>query len=467
MKKPKKNSDLSFKLETIFFLSGKDKKQLFENLTLMITSGIGMMATFKSLEVEAKKGILGKLIGRMGDEVAQGQQFWKVIKKYKLVPDHMITIIRIGEESGKLNENLNIVIEYMQREDDFRSKLRSASIYPMFVLIMLGIIASGISLFVLPNLAATYSNLNIDLPTLTKVMIDVGLFLDDHGMVVVPSIVAGTLALFYVIFVYHRTRFIGQEIMLRAPGIGGLIKEVEMSRLGYLFGTLLDAGVPLVESIKLMRFATTYKAYSRFYSELAEKIESGQTFFQGFAITKRAKSLISLYARQMIISSEKTAMLNESLTKIGKVYTRRSENTSKNLTVMIEPILLIVVWLGVAVIAFAVIMPVYTLSSSLSPDDEFQESQISDKQNDKPEAINLETDEAADQAELDILQSITVGETGAGYLNVRSSIGGDIIEQINDGQSYEYIESENGWYKIKLTDGRTGWVNGSYVIIED
>jgi type IV pilus assembly protein PilC len=462
----------SFRLINRIAVSGKQKKELFENLTLMITSGVDMLSALNSLEMESKSRFMKKIIESMRGDIENGAKFWTVVEKYGLVPPIFIPIVKIGEESGKLDQNLQIIIDYIQKEEDFRSKLRSASVYPLFVMGVLLVVGSGVGLFILPNLAATYSNLKIDLPWITKVFIDVGKFLGTYGFYAVPAFFAIVFFIVYFVFIFKKTKFIGQAIMFRAPGIGKLIKEVEISRFGYLLGTLLGAGVPILRSIELLKEATGYKVYANIYAKLIPEIEGGRTFEQGFQTVGSARKYISTYSRQLIIASERTGKMPEALLKIGQVYTRRSEYSSKNLSVIIEPLLLIFVWLGVAVMSFAVVLPIYTLTSSLSSEGTTY-TNTNTGQTTTTRTLKGKTAEEIAQIQVDNsstynpLSDVKIGTTGDGYLNVRSAVQGSVIDQININQTFTILDENSGWYKIQLANGKTGWVNGSLIVINN
>jgi len=461
-----------FQRPLFFVITKREKRNIFENLSLMVTSGVSFESALQSLLEEFRSGAINRMLESMMNELQEGSKISEIFQKHKILPAYMLAIIKIGEESGRLNENLEIVVEYIRREEDFNSRIRSASLYPVTVFFTLLVIATGVGLFVLPSLASTYSNLKLDLPMLTRVLIKVGTFLGEHGFVAVPIFLVSVFLIFYVIFIFSKTKFIGQFILLKLPGIGKLIRGLEIARFGYLLSVLLGAGVHILDGFKLLSSATEYRSYRRSYKLITEGIDNGKSFQETFEANSYIGKNIPAYTRQMIISAEQSGTLQEAFSKISENYTRKSDYSSKNLTVLIEPILLIIVWVGVAVLAFAVVLPVYTLTSSLSEQGNNSVSNNSST-NDQEKTLTITKVQEGDLDALEHpenynpLEDIQFTTTGQGYLNIRSSIGGSVIDQILTGETYKFTEERNGWYRIVLKDGTTGWVNGSFVSINE
>jgi len=144
-----------------------------------------------------------------------------------------------------------------------------------------------------------------------------------------------------------------------------IIQQMELARFGYLLGSLLQAGMPIVDSIRSIKETAGFYNYRKFYKYLESSVEEGNSFQRSFLEYKRIKKILPPPIQQMIITSEKSGHLSETLKKIGSVFEERLENTTKNLTVILEPVLLVIVWLGVVAVALAVILPIYGLIGGL------------------------------------------------------------------------------------------------------
>jgi MSHA biogenesis protein MshG len=220
--------------------------------------------------------------------------------------------------------------------------------------------------FLLPRLATTFSQLDVELPAASRVLIGVGTFLKAHGIVAVPAGLLAGAAIVYVLFVAPPTRHIGRRMLFMFPGIGRLLHEVENAQFGYLLGTLLNAGLPVTQALGLLAGATTAPQYQKFYNYLSQSLDDGFSFKESMARYKGSASLIPRPVQQMIAAGERSGSLPEVLLTIGRTYEQKADTTTSNLEAIIEPVMLIVVWVGVMVVAVAVVVPIYSLVGGLN-----------------------------------------------------------------------------------------------------
>lgn len=360
----KKKSFLSFLFKDI--VSRKAKEQFFENFGLMLSSGIDVIVALGIIKNESKSRGIKSIISYIESDIQDGLPIWKSLENVRLLPIHYLSIVRVGEESGRLPENIKIVVRQMQKDREFKSKTRSASLYPSMVIILMTVVGSVVALFVLPRLTTVYKSLDVELPLITQMMIAVGDFMGQYGTIVVPAFFLFLGILYYFIFVNNTLKFIGQAILLKLPLIRKVLIEVETSRFGLLLGTLLKAGYPILDAIDLLIYSTNFARYKKFYTYLGKEIGNGLNFQQAFAGYIHIERIIPAYARQLIISAEQSGKLPDELIKLGELFEKRNESTIKDLTVVLEPLLLIVVWVGVSFIALAIILPIYNLVGNIT-----------------------------------------------------------------------------------------------------
>jgi len=217
----------------------------------------------------------------------------------------------------------------------------------------------------LPKLATVFTQLKVKLPLLTQIFINIGIFLGANGSWAVPSFIIAFLLLIYIIFFFKFTKGIGQFLVVHAPIFKKIIQQMEIARFGYLLGSLLDAGMPIVESIRSIKETSSFYNYRKFYTFLESSVEDGNSFQTSFSKYRGIKKLIPSPIQQMIVAAEQSGHLSTSLKKIGNVYEEKLEDTTKNLSVILEPVLLVIVWLGVMAVALAVIVPLYGLIGGL------------------------------------------------------------------------------------------------------
>lgn len=343
------------------FYSRKEREYLVENLSVLVGAGMGVVPALDAISTELKSAGVKRAVAGMRAEVDAGSTLWRAASATGLFPQAAISLVRIGEQAGKLAENLKAIAVQEQKDTLLRNKVRTALLYPVFVLTLTVIVGVGVAWFVLPRLSEVFASLDVDLPAITTLFIGLGNFLASYGNIAVPAFVVVTLVLVYIFFYAPKTKYIGQELLFQLPGVKRLIQEVELVRLGYLLGTLLDAGLPVVDALESLRAATISRSYAKFYQYIRDAVASGESFAKSFVSYKASRKLIPLPVQQMIVAAERSGSLASTLIKIGQIYEAKSETSTKNLAVVLEPILLVIVWLGVLLVALAVILPLYSL----------------------------------------------------------------------------------------------------------
>ncbi len=358
--KTEKPQTARYRLPANFGL-GKEQDYFIENLSMLVAAGMPILSALDAIAKELRSRRIKKIIALIREEIESGSPIWKALQKTGLFAGHIISLIRLGEESGSLAENLKLVAIEQEKDRALRSKLRSAMMYPAFVLSLTVIIGAGVAWFILPKLALVFAQLRIDLPLITKILIGAGIFLGKYGEYAVPAAIAVIAVLLYFLFSFSKTKTIGQFILFSLPGVRQLIKEVELARLGYLLGTLLQAGLPITQALNSLASATEISPYRKFYEHLRDSVEDGNSFQKSFISFGRINYLIPVPIQQLIIVSEESGTLAGTLLKIGRIFDAKADTTTKNLAAVLEPILLVIVWLGVVVLALAVILPIYSL----------------------------------------------------------------------------------------------------------
>lgn len=344
----------------------KERDHFIENLSMLVLSGMTITEALRSVVKETKDDRMKEILNRVMEDIEAGSPIWKAFTETKLFRGYTLSLIRLGEESGKLADNLKVIALQEEKDREFKGKVKSALMYPIFVLSLTAFIGIGISWLILPKLAKIFTDLKLDLPLITKVLIAFGEFLNKHGLIAVPVGMMILGGIFYIIFVYKKTKILGEYIIFSIPGIKTLMEEIEVARFGYLLGTLLDAGLPITRAIESLENATETVRYKRFYTHLRESIDMGNSFQKSFESYVKIRKILPQSVEQLVVSGEQSGNLVKTLMKVGQVLEAKSDQTTKNLTIIMEPILLVIVWAGVVTVAFAVILPIYSLVGGLN-----------------------------------------------------------------------------------------------------
>lgn len=466
--KKKKKSSLS----TIYVGIGKERNYFIENMSMLVGSGLGIVPAIRAVKEEIKSKAMKGLLDQIANDVENGFPMWEAFKRSTIFGENLISLIRTGEESGRLHQNLKLIAEQEEKSRQFKSKLRGAMMYPVLVMILTVTVGMGIAIFILPRLATVFTQLQLELPKITEILIGVGSYLGENGATVIPLVFIGLLILMYFIFIFKKTKFIGQSILFGLPVIHNLVMQLEVSRFTYLLGSLLNAGIPIDQALtSLMRSASVVK-YKKFYKFLLDHIKSGGTFQSAFEEYKHLNRYIPSTVQQLVIAGERSGNLSEILLKVSVSYEEKTETLTKNLSVLLEPILLIIVWLGVVAVALGVILPVYNLIGGLNQADQGSqvaspsEAAIDELLTQPDDETNVEQNIVEEAQEIkETAELITVLETGIGYLNVRAepAASAKLLQRILPGEEYEFVIEQNGWIKIVINDEQDGWVSSQYV----
>ncbi len=346
-------------------LSFKEREYFIENLSLLLKAGVSVSAAITSLGDSSRSKLMQHAMRQMQADIESGSSLGIALERTGIVSDQTLALVRLGEESGHLVENMQLAAQQEEKRHIFHSKVRSALIYPSFVLGLTVLVGLGVAWFLLPKLAVTFSQLHVNLPAVSKVMIGLGVFLKEHGIIAVPIFFAVIMGIGYVLFAAPKTKFIGQRILFMLPGISRLMREVEVAQFGYLLGTLLDAGLPITKSLNLLAGSSRSIDYQKLYAYLENSLQDGQTFEQSLKAYKKISKLLPSAVQQMVIAGEQSGSLSQVLGTIGRTYESKADVTTQNLQAILEPIMLVIVWIGVMVVAVAVIVPIYSLVGGL------------------------------------------------------------------------------------------------------
>ena len=495
--KKKKKSILSFS-----FGFGEEKEYFIENLAMLLSSGMDIIESLEAIKSEVRSTKLINIIDQLIEDISSGFSLSSGLAKTGILPPHIIALIRIGEESGRLDESLKVVVTKQAKTRSFKSKIRAAMMYPVFVMAIALVVGIGIAWFILPRLSTVFGQLNLKLPLVTRLLMDLGAFLSKYGTVVVPSFIIGLILIIYFLFIFSKTKFIGQWILFSIPGIKNLIREAELARFGYIMGTLLSSGLPVLEALSSLKDSGTLRSYGKIYNYLHDQVEEGKSFEESFTTNKKLKKYIPTPIQSLIAAGERSGSLSKIFLNISENFEVKTELTTKNLSVILEPLLLVVVWLGVVAVALAVILPIYSLVGGLSnkssgsadggagttrpvsvsaPSASTVPTAITVPSMSTSSVIIIGPKSLSSTFSNSVSSTIStsslivpiplapgmleVAPNSLGYLNIRtaSSSKSELIRKALVGEQFKINDKQDGWYQIILGSGQYGWVSAQYV----
>ncbi len=340
----------------------QSQSQFFiQNLSILVGAGMSITAALTSVLEEVRSFRMRSALKDIIADVDEGQPLSKAIGRAGIVSPYILALIATGERSGRLSDNLAIASAQNEKEAGFRSRVRSALAYSSFVLIIALVVGVGTAWYILPQLASFFTSFDVPLPLITRAIIAVGLFLQAYGFVFVPLFIIVFLGFFYFFFSFPKTRFIGHSILFHLPLFKDLIKSTEISRFGFITGTMLKAGIPITEVFATLPTTTTFQNYATLYQFMGSRLEEGLSFQRLFALYPNLTSVMPSAVRQMIVAAEQSGSLSDTLIRIGSIYEAKVEAVSRNIPAFLEPALLLVIGSLVALLALGILMPVYSI----------------------------------------------------------------------------------------------------------
>lgn len=348
-----------------FHISASEREYLSNNLMLELKAGLGVGDALEAIKDSTKSKRLRDALSQIQRQVDDGSPLWKALEASGILPTSTVALARVGEQSGNLVENLQIAAVQEAKQRTLKANIRAAMLYPSFVIGLTILIGIGVAWFLLPRLSETFTQLNVELPLISKFMLGIGTFLKSNGWWAVPASLAFFMFVLCVFSVVPAAKRLGQRVALHIPGVSRLIHEAELARFGHLAGSLLGAGLSITETFRLLAEATPSPAYRNLYVFLGQQLEQGLSFKESFKNNPHTEQLIPLPVQQIIIAAERSGSLVTSFESMASTYEDRAAITTRNLEAIIEPILLVVVWVGVMGVAVAVILPIYSLVGGL------------------------------------------------------------------------------------------------------
>ncbi len=328
---------------------------------MLVASGMDVFSTLTILSEGTRSLRIRQMIHTLKNDIDSGIPLWQALKKTHSLSSYAISLIKLGEETGRLPQHLAMIISEQKKNRTFQSKIHSAMMYPILILSISVIVTIGIAWFILPHLSTVFSQLKMDLPLFTRILLGVGEFLRLYGIFAVPCFgIVAALGIYFVFF-FSKTSFIGQAIIFYMPIIRRILQEIELARFGSLLGSLLSAGLPIVEALRSLSDATSIGIYKKFYTQCATMVQDGSSLYEAIHSFRKHARLIPIPIQGMVSAAEQSGKLSETLLSIGAMYEEKSASSSQNLSALLEPILLIVIWLGVVGVALSVILPIYNL----------------------------------------------------------------------------------------------------------
>jgi type IV pilus assembly protein PilC len=340
----------------------EDTVTMTKNLSVMLEAGLTVPESLAVLE-EQTTGAMKKVLTEVSKEVQGGSALADAIKKHpRVFTPLFVSSVSIGESSGTLSENLTHLATQMERALEIRRSIQGAMLYPGVVISATVILGLALATFVLPQMASIFTSLNIELPWATRVMIWFAEVFQDHGRWLSPTII---VAIFGFITFLRRPAIkpFVDYITLKIPGVKPFLHNINRAQFCRSVGTMLQSGVPIQETLSIGSNILPNTLYNRSVAHMSERIASGDGFAE---IMEAYPNYYPKMIQRMVAVGERSGSLGDSLLFLAKFYEEKVARQAKNMSTIIEPLLLIFIGLGVGFLAIAIFTPIYSVTGGLT-----------------------------------------------------------------------------------------------------
>ena len=340
-----------------------DKMLFTRRLAVMLKAGIPILESLSVLENQSTNSAMKRVLADIGKSIKNGQTLVKAMEHNKWVFDDLyLSIVGVGEESGKLEENLEYLAREMGKTYDFQRRVRGAMLYPMLIVAAAAGVGGWISLFVLPKLVTLFTSLEVELPLSTRILLFAAQFMKSYGWWVAGA----GVGLGVGGWVWAKSpvgKPIWDRMVLKIPVWGQLAQNVQVAGFCRNMGIMLKAGLPVAVCLETAKRAAGNTIFRKYFETLGKAVDQGKSLEKELA--SGGYKHFPLLASRMIGVGERTGKLDETLLYLGDFYEEEVDETTKNMGTILEPLLLLVIALGVGFMAMAIISPIYQFTGSI------------------------------------------------------------------------------------------------------
>ncbi|MFH1841280.1 MAG: type II secretion system F family protein [Candidatus Nealsonbacteria bacterium] len=359
-----KKKHFKIKMPFSFFnsISLKDKMIFTRNLQTMINAGVSLPRSLRTLALQAKNKKLKKALLEIVEDIIKGTNFSdSLAKQPEVFSELFCNMVKVGEESGTLEENLSILTRQMERENELKSKIKGAMVYP--AVIIAAMIGIGILMLVMvvPKLAQTFEELGTELPFTTRAVIFLGTFLAEKWYFVI-LIVTALLFLTQIVLKNKKGKKTIDNLILKIPIVSSIIKKTNSAYTVRTLSSLIGSGVSLVRSLEIVSGVLGNFYFKQSIIRAKERVKKGEKLSVSL---KPYKDLYPATVIQMIEVGEETGQTAETLQKLADFFEEEVANATKNLTTVIEPILMLIIGGTVGFFAISMVQPMYSMLGAL------------------------------------------------------------------------------------------------------
>ena len=343
-------------------VKAEDKINFTRHLSIVIKAGLPLLEGLRIIRRQTTSKNLGRVIDQVIANVNNGQFLATSLEKFPYVFDSFfVNIVRVGEVSGNLWTNLAYLSEELKKARELRGKMRSAMIYPMIVMMVMITIVGFLVFFVFPKVIPIFQSLKVSLPLSTRILIFVSESILNYWIYMFAGLIL-VITGFWASLKLPSLKYFVDAMVLRLPVFGRLSVEVNSANFCRVVAMLLKSGVRIVEAIEITSKTFTNSVYRKALEETADEIRKGEQLVHYLG---NHKTIFPPLLVGLIEIGESTGNLEENLNYLANYYVEEVETRIKDMTVLLEPLLLLVLGLVVGFVAVSIILPIYQITQGV------------------------------------------------------------------------------------------------------
>ncbi|MEY4440573.1 MAG: hypothetical protein RLY49_199 [Candidatus Parcubacteria bacterium] len=353
--KSKKTSSLSFGFSAF---RTHEKITFARNISSMLEAGLSLSRSLEVLSRQTKNIKTRKIIDEINQKIKSGTALSAALESYpKIFGSLFVSMARAGEESGNLSESFKNIAGQLEKNYLLLKKVKGAMVYPGVIVAVMSVVGFFMMTNIVPTLSKTFKDLKIELPASTKAIIAFSDFLREQTFISLIVLIV-LIALFILFFKSQNGKNILDTTFVKAPLFGQLTKEINSARTARTLSSLLKAGVPYLQSIQITKGVITNHLYKNILEQAEKKVEVGEKVSLVFA---QNDILYPSFVAEMVAVGEETGELSEMFLKVAEFYENEVDQKTKNMSTVVEPLLMLIVGLAVGFFAISMISPMYSL----------------------------------------------------------------------------------------------------------
>ena len=328
-------------------------------LATMVSAGLVLSEAMDILQEQQDNKKFKEILTDISRDLKGGLTLSGAMSRHNIFSPLYINLIKAGETSGKLDIVLLKMADSLEKDREFRAKIKGAMIYPSVVIIMMVLVIIIMMTFVIPRLTSLYRESTLELPLPTRILISVSDAFVNYWWVMIICVIGAAVGVRRWMHTPEGKLHFDQ-ILLKTPIVGKILTNVTLTNFNRTFGLLTSAGIPLLESISIVQDLTSNSVFKNALRASYSGVERGLSFSAQLIVLPVFPKIVG----QMVRVGEETGKLDEIFIKLADYFESESDHLVKNLTVAIEPIVLVILGIGVAFLVISIILPIYKLTTS-------------------------------------------------------------------------------------------------------